>query len=365
MLHKLKKAKSLICDCEGPLTKNDNAFEITKTFIPRGEHFFSLLSKYDDILADIVRKPGYVAGTTLKFITPFLIAYGVTNKKIKDYSSNNILLVPGAKELLQYFKHTIKCFIISTSYEQYILSLCSLIDFPFTNVYCTKLDLDGYRNFSGQQKLRSIKNEITSFPMINIPENAKSLNDFSEKDQNTIIRLNEIFWNEIPSMKLGRILHDVIPIGGEEKKEIIQEIVFKLGTDLGQIVYVGDSITDVQAFQLVRRGGGLTISFNGNRYAIKNVDIAVIADNAIVTSILVDAFFRYGKEYVLNMAKKWNNIRLEKYFINKSPIKSFFDYYPKFFSHVEVVNDHNVKRLIKDSLIFRQNFRGKEIGKLG
>ena len=68
-----------ISDCEGPISKTDNAFEVASHFLPRGDYFFSLISRYDDVLSDIVKRPRYMAGYTLTLITPFLKAYGVTN----------------------------------------------------------------------------------------------------------------------------------------------------------------------------------------------------------------------------------------------------------------------------------------------
>ena len=55
-----------ISDCEGPICKNDNAFELAANFIPNGDKLFTNISKYDDVLADVLRKPGYSAGSTLK-----------------------------------------------------------------------------------------------------------------------------------------------------------------------------------------------------------------------------------------------------------------------------------------------------------
>ena len=46
-------------DCEGPLTKNDNALELSQHFIPDGERLFTQLSRYDDILAFMVKRKGY------------------------------------------------------------------------------------------------------------------------------------------------------------------------------------------------------------------------------------------------------------------------------------------------------------------
>ena len=175
-----------ISDCEGPISKNDNAFELTKHFIPGGSHFFALISKYDDVLADVIRRPQYRAGYTLKLITPFLKAYGATNKAIEKYSAENIRLIKGARTMLNYLKTLVPSFIISTSYNQYISSLCSVIDFPYENAYCTNLDLDKHTiSKEEEQQLRCLREEITSYSMIEIPEEATALEHLSHTDQKT------------------------------------------------------------------------------------------------------------------------------------------------------------------------------------
>ena len=63
--------KFYVTDCEGPLSINDNAYEISDFFIPEGGHFFSILSNYDDMLVE-ENTEGYLAGSTLKLILPFL-----------------------------------------------------------------------------------------------------------------------------------------------------------------------------------------------------------------------------------------------------------------------------------------------------
>ena len=65
--------KSFITDCEGPLTLNDNAFELANHFIDNGGELFKILSLYDDYLVDEVKKPNYKAGNTLLLILPFFL----------------------------------------------------------------------------------------------------------------------------------------------------------------------------------------------------------------------------------------------------------------------------------------------------
>ena len=85
-------------------------------------------------------------------------------------------------------------------------------------------------------------------------------------------------------MGLGRVFSDVTTVGGSQKAAAIEDAVEGLGAQLSDVMYVGDSITDVEAFQLVRDNGGLTVSFNGNNYAVRNAEIAVLSENNIVTA---------------------------------------------------------------------------------
>jgi len=361
-----KNQRIFVTDCEGPISKNDNAFELTTHFVPHGDHFFALISKYDDVLADVVKKPGYKAGDTLRLILPFLKAYGATNERIREYSSKNILLVPGARDTLQFVRDLMPSFIVSTSYEQYISSLCHLTGFPYNNVYCTKLNIDKYEMDKEEAKrLKEIREEISSMPMIEIPEKAKSVQDFSQRDQETIQRLDEIFWEEIPRMESGKMLEEVNPIGGHEKTKAVQDIVEKLGSRLDNVMYVGDSITDVPPFQLVRKNGGLTISFNGNEYAIREAEVAVLSGNTIVTSVLAEAFSRVGKDHVLRLVEEWNPSGLKKYCTSLMLRKRMLKLYPNTFPQVETITTDNRERLKRESSAFRKSVRGEAIGKLG
>ena len=82
--------KSFITDCEGPLTLNDNAYELSANIIKDGGELFKILSLYDDYLADVVKKENYKAGNTLKLILPFFVAENLTNDDLVDFSKSNL-----------------------------------------------------------------------------------------------------------------------------------------------------------------------------------------------------------------------------------------------------------------------------------
>lgn len=355
-----------VSDCEGPISKNDNAFELSSNIVPDGDRFFAIVSKYDDVLADVVKKRGYKAGDTLRLILPFLKAYGATNKKIEDFSAQNVLLVPGAKNTLTFVRQLMTSFIVSTSYEQYISALCALTGFPFENTYCTRLDLDKYVTSTGETKrLKELGKEIAALSMITIPKNATSVNDFSRRDQKTVERLDEIFWQELSNMESGKMLTDVNPVGGTQKARAVEDIIKKMDCSLDHVMYVGDSITDTQALKLVKEDGGLAVSFNGNDYSVREADVVVLSGHTIVTSVLAETFSRTGKEGTLRLVNEWGSSGLEKYCavpeLRKQISKAFSEGFPQ----VEQVTSSNMERLMRESSVFRKTVRGEAIGKLG
>lgn len=362
----VKNQKLFISDCEGPVSKNDNAFEIASYFIPEGDKLFSLVSKYDDILAYIVKRPGYKAGDTLKLILPFLKAYNATDDKIKAYSFENVRLMENAKKVMKFVLKIMPAFLVNTGYRHYTYALCEHLDFPKEHAFGTDLKLDKYQlDENEKRKLKEIRKEIVSMPMINIPNNARSLENFPRKVRDTIFRLNEIFWNEIINMKCGIMLKEIDPLGGYKKAEVVQTIAERFNTSLENVMYIGDSITDVEALRLVREHGGVAISFNGNEYAVQEAQIAVLSSTTLPTSILANIFNKYGKEEVINLAKNWNQLTIKKYSLDDELKEQLLKLPKEKFPKVRIVTTTNLKQVIEESTALRKKIRGENIGKLG
>jgi energy-converting hydrogenase A subunit R len=355
-----------VTDCEGPISRNDNAYELVAKFVPDGGKLFSIISKYDDVLADVLKREGYNAGDTLKLVLPFLKAYGVTDQQMREFSAQNLLLISGTKETLRHIAGLADAYIVSTSYEHYIHALCDFVSFPFENTFCTRLSLDNYHLTSLQTALlKAIGREIVDMSMINIPDDAETLGDFSAGDQDTIRRLDEFFWKEIPAIGAGRIFADVSAVGGEQKAEAVRAIVKKYNLPLSSVMYVGDSITDVQAFQLVRQSGGLAVSFNGNGYAIRSAEVSVMSENNVVTAVLADVFLNQGKEAAVQLVKNWNLHALKDSKASPVVLERLFDVFPAALPKVVTVTAKNMDALSKESSEFRKKVRGEAVGKLG
>lgn len=336
--------KFFVSDCEGPISINDNAFELSGYFIENGENFFKVISKYDDVLADVIKRQGYSAGGTLKLILPFLKAYGATNQKMTDFSMENVHLVPGAVETLNFIRNLMPSFIVSTSYKHYIQALCTVTGFPYENTYSTQLDIDSYKlSLREEKKLKEFRKNMEEHPEFEV--------------------LDEIFFKEIPSMDVGAVLEDVKTVGGENKKEAVQDIISRFKFKASDLMYVGDSITDVQPLRFAAENRGIGVSFNGNEYALNEAEIAVIADNNSILAVLADIFNSYNADRVIDfvvsyfkdpeLALEGVNLQLaERVKKGKLP-------------RMEIVTCENLDDLIEESTRFRKDLRGKAIGGLG
>jgi len=334
--------KQVNLDCEGPITKNDNALELCQHFIPQGERFFSLISGYDDFLADILKRKGYKAGNTLKLILPFLKAYGASDKKIKKYSASHLLLIPKAKKMLFYLRKIMPVFIISTSYQPYIEALCKFLNFPKENTYFTSLNLDNYDIPQEEVEiLKEMAQEIINLPLINLSQIKENI--IPQKMEESIKKLDEIFKDKIPFMKCGRILKEVDPVGGKKKAEAVLDSLKRSGGELYDVMYVGDSITDVEALKLVKDEGGIAVSFNGNLYALRAAQIACISPDASPILALAELFYKKGEKAVLDMIVKEAST-------------------PPTFA---IISKDSLEILTNESEAMRKKVRGERIGKLG
>ena len=151
--------------------------------------------------------------------------------------------------------------------------------------------------------MRRLREEIVAAPAIELPPEAKALEDLAPEVQEAIRLLDTIFLDKIPQMKIGGIYREVNTMGGPEKARALEDSLAQTGLSLENAMYVGDSITDVPALEKVRTGGGVSVAFNGNRYAIRTAEIIVVADTTWPVALLAAVFQHWGKEGVVELAQ--------------------------------------------------------------
>ena len=345
--------KSFITDCEGPLTLNDNAFELSEHFIEKGGDLFKILSLYDDYLVDIVKKENYKAGNTLKLILPFFVVENIKNQDFIDFSKNNIYAVNDSKFLFNYLKESMNTYIVSTSYGQYIEALSNYMDFPFENTFYTNVDVDVLKlNDDETEKIREFKEVILSNP-----ENYELFDD--------------IFFSQIPEMDIYDIIKEIEVVGGQGKKLAIDEIIKRDKINKDEILYIGDSITDVEPLEFARNQNGISISFNGNEYPLKVAEIAIVSPSAVATALIADIYAQNSKNEVLKFIDEYNasddlDALFDKFNVDEDIKNKFFDVFDgENYPIIKVIDDNNYDEILKASKDMRNNIRGQDIGELG
>lgn len=344
--------KSFITDCEGPLTLNDNAFELADNFIENGGDLFKILSLYDDYLVDVVKKPDYKAGNTLKLILPFFVVENLKNEDLIDFSRNNIYSVNDSKFLLEYLKETMNTYIVSTSYGQYIEAVSNYMEVPFENTFYTNVNVDELELTGDEiEKINEYKNSILENP-----------DDYDLFD--------EIFFSEISEMGIYDKIREIEVVGGQGKKLAIDEIIKRDAINTNEILYIGDSITDVEPLDFARKNNGISISFNGNEYPLKVAEIAIVSPSAIATAVIADIYARYDKNKVLEFIDDYNSTEnMEKLFddcdIDDEIKKRFFSIFTNNYPLIQIITDENYENILKESKKMRNDIRGQDIGGLG
>jgi len=248
---------NLICfDLEGPLAPQDNAYELMKLF-PRGGKIFEIISRYDDLLT-LEGRPDYEPGDTLALIVPFLAYHGIEEEQIVAMGQK-AGLTTGAAELISTLKSRgWYIFCISTSYEQYALTITQRLGISSENVACT--------SFSPTQIRQLLSHD--EFTLLDQTEREiVKLNPFID---DTRIReyLDYFYAQKLFQTGSGRMLVQVKPVGGMRKVEALKTFNARMGKTLSDWAVIGDSITDFKMLRTVNQADGLAIAFNANEYAL-------------------------------------------------------------------------------------------------
>ncbi|WP_456473882.1 HAD family hydrolase [Candidatus Pyrohabitans sp.] len=277
-------------DLEGPLSPQDNAYEVMG-LIPRGKEIFKVISRYDDLLT-LEERQGYEPGDTLKLIVPFLIYHGITEAEIERISKR-AKIVNGAKEAIAQLREGgWKVHIISTSYQQHAYNIASQLGVPREDVACTKLELSKYRGAEGAELVAEVERVILEelYPRMH--------------DEEIVATLDDFFFRKLQRTQLGRVFNEVRVVGGRRKVEAMLAFLRRQGENLSECAAIGDSITDFKMLREVSSGGGIGIAFNGNEYSLPYCDIAIAASDLRALLPVLDAFAEGGRKGALEAVRE-------------------------------------------------------------
>ena len=172
-------------------------------------------------------------------------------------------------------------------------------------------------------------------------------------------------------MRFYDSITEIEVIGGEGKKIAIEKIIANNNINKNQILYIGDSITDVEPLEFVKNNNGISISFNGNKYSIKAAEIAIVSKSAIASLLIADLYNQNNKQIVLDFIKDYNssdNIKelLDNYKITDYTKDNFLNTFNKDnYPLIKIIDEDNFDNIVNISSKMRNNIRGQNIGELG
>lgn len=354
------EGKIFVSDLQGPVTANDNARELTAAIVENGERLFHAVRRYEKVLSSISRKEGVKPGDTLRLILPFLKAYGATDSSLLRLSRDGMRIIPGADKAMRFAQELMSSFMVSTSYEHYVGAACDLIGFPFENTFCTRLSMDMLDIEDWEvETLRNLAQEIVRLPLLEVPDGASHVRDLSTDDRLVLRRLDEIFWTEMTDLASYQMVSQINPVGGDEKATSVVEICKRMSVPLEDCMYVGDGETDARVLQVIRRSGGLSVAFNGSLSALREAEVGVVSDNAIVTSVLAELFSRGGRDGAIEAIGDWS---LEGLRSNGSVhdylLREFAKTFPSGMPTVRRLDKISLPTVASESAAMRERLRG-------
>ncbi len=273
-------ANLIAFDLEGPLSPQDNAYELMKLF-PGGDRIFEVISRYDDLLT-VENREGYEAGDTLAVIVPFLVLHHVTEADITSLAAK-ATLISGAADIISKLQFSSwRVFCITTTYEQYAIHITHKLGIYAHNVACTPFPLNKFVGMLSKEEIdlleQAEKEILTLEPAMDDEKIKRSLDVF--------------FGEKLPATELGKAIKEVKPIGGGRKLAALNKFAETNNQPLSGWVAVGDSITDSKMLQAVEEAGGLAIAFNANEYALPHATMGLASTHI---SDLLDVLQAFAK----------------------------------------------------------------------
>ncbi|MFX1570109.1 MAG: HAD hydrolase family protein [Promethearchaeota archaeon] len=279
--------KKLVCcwDLEGPISIIDFAAELGKNLNKKlglnlleydMAEFFTMISNYDDYIIDVtgvkeqLNIPEYQPGDTLRLMAP-LYASCYTDEELINKARSNMGLLPGCKELMKILHKDWDIFVISTSYTHFAHNVTKALEIPRDHVYCTDFNIKNLKK--GITNIEEAINVLIKKIFKKYLTNGKDLNSIIED-------LNEFFWLGSESDYI-KIMNKVIVRGGRRKELAVEEISKRTGISISEMIALGDSITDINMLHRLNDEGSTAISFNGNKFSVKQANVALTTPNSL------------------------------------------------------------------------------------
>jgi len=345
--------KQLLCTASGLLCSGNAMKRMCDRFIRNGGRIYDVLMAYDNILSYGLDRDDRKSGDSFKTLVPLLKAAGVTDTSLHDHFSKDMGLMPGSG-IIHHFSKMMTTEVVSETYVHHAIALCDSLDVPLDIIRCTELSFDALEmDRLEAKKFRDIAAYIAKMDVPKVSSN-NGIHYIGPKDQMTIGAIDDMI-ETMNETDFYHQLEEIRPVGGNEKAFALMDMKRGTNVDLDCTAYIGNNGTDYPSLDIVRDNDGLAMSFNGDAYAVKGSNIAVMSQNAIVAAVIVSEFYAGGIERVYSMLNSWTCDKLSRYECSdRYLMNALLTAFPSRLPDVVIVNKDNLEDVTRESERFRR-----------
>ena len=349
-----------IVTCRGFLTRHNDARILCEEYIENGRNFFDVLERYDMLTSYVLNREDATSGSYYKWCVPFLKAFGTTDHSLYKTLKDRVELMPNASRTMKYISDMLPTYITTESYEHGMMEVMDRLNAPLCDMSCTNLCMD--QSLMGRVESRNVREVSKKVSCMTVPKKFYELNVPTElyNDDIEIIRtLDQVITNEIPEAGAMSLMESTEAMTSHKKAYRMLDVRRLTGIDLNNVMYIGSASTDFQPMDLVRDSSGLSIAYNGEEFAVRGCNVAILSEDTTVASLFAQMFTDKGPLAAYELAKNWSREYLENMsFPDVNLIRTFLREHPDELPKVYAVDDSNVDKVSKESDKFRKKLLG-------
>jgi len=345
--------KQALCTVSGFLSSGNAMKRMCDRFIRNGGRVFDVLTAYDNIQSYALDRDDRSSGDSVRTMIPLLKANGVTDSSMQKFFVDNIEIMPGAN-VIHHINDTMPTAMVSEYYEHHSVALCDSLKLPSDSIKCTEVSFDSLNIDKREAGMfRGYASDISKLDVPKITSNDDMMY-LDGKDQGIIEIIEEILekMNGADIMSQADIID---PVGSRDKAHAVMDMRRRTGVDMESTAYVGNNATDYPAMDVIRSNEGLSLSFNGDGYAVRGSNVAVMSPNSIVAAVILSEFYAGGTEEVYSLISSWDREKLaKKEFRDRHLMNAMLNAFPSKLPEVVIVDDDNVDEMMKQSERYRR-----------
>jgi predicted HAD superfamily phosphohydrolase len=345
--------KQVLCTVSGFLSSGNAMKRMCDRFIRNGGKLLDVLTAYENILSYGLDREDRGSGDSIRTMIPMLKANGVTDSSMYRFFVDDMALTPGSG-VIRHMNDTMSTMILSEYYEHHSMALCDALNLPSDSIKSTEVSFDSLDIEKKEAKrFREFASDIAKLDVPKITSNDDMM-FLDNKDQMVIETIDELL-EKIDGTDIMQKAGSIDPVGSKGKAFSVMDMRRRTDVDLDCTAYIGNNATDYPAMDVIRSNEGLSLSFNGDGYAVRGSNVAVMSPNSIVAAVIVSEFYAGGIEGVYSMISSWERDKLAKRErADRHLVNAMLNMFPSKLPEVVIVDDDNVDDIMTESERFRR-----------